>query len=286
MPDVPSDPPKKSLPFKLGLGCLLPALVCGGCLAVGSFGIYRELNAMRDHPAYRDAIDAAAASRRVTDVTGTPIQGGLPMGQFGDDVVRVDFGFDVTGPDGSASIRVAGSDRAGDWVYDRMTAALGTETIDLLSDDADGNKTADRPSKTASASVTATFYSVGQYDADRDPGEDLNVTLARAKSESKRVIIQVGGDWCPWCKLLSNELETNPKLSQTLDDHFVVMKLATGDAADEFLKDYPDIPAYPHWFVIESDGSLVESINPEPWEDGRGYDGDQVLAYLGKVTPD
>jgi len=47
------------------------------------------------------------------------------------------------------------------------------------------------------------FYTVDHYDTARNPADDLAKTVTRAKAEKKRILIQVGGDWCGWCKLMS-----------------------------------------------------------------------------------
>ena len=40
------------------------------------------------------------------------------------------------------------------------------------------------------------FYYVDHYDVNRDPAKDLIEACATAKRDNKRVLVQVGGDWC------------------------------------------------------------------------------------------
>lgn len=37
------------------------------------------------------------------------------------------------------------------------------------------------------------------YDESINPIEQIDQAVAKAKSEGKFVICQVGGNWCPWC---------------------------------------------------------------------------------------
>ena len=37
------------------------------------------------------------------------------------------------------------------------------------------------------------------YDESLNPIEQIDKAVAEAKAESKFVVCQVGGNWCPWC---------------------------------------------------------------------------------------
>lgn len=50
------------------------------------------------------------------------------------------------------------------------------------------------------------FYTVAEYGIDRDPAADLKATVERAQAGGKRILIQVGGEWCGWCKLLEEDV--------------------------------------------------------------------------------
>ena len=38
-------------------------------------------------------------------------------------------------------------------------------------------------------------YAVAEYDADRDPQMDLDATIPQARSEGKRILLEIGGNW-------------------------------------------------------------------------------------------
>ncbi len=127
----------------------------------------------------------------------------------------------------------------------------------------------------------APFYSVAQYDDARDPAADLAATLSRAKSENKRVMLLVGGDWCPWCKRISNYMSTNEKIRDLVEKNFVVMKVTyPGEHAEAFLAAYPKCEAYPHLFVLDNQGQLLRSQGTGELEQGSGYDDDRFARFL------
>ena len=41
----------------------------------------------------------------------------------------------------------------------------------------------------------ATLYTVANYDAQRDPNQDLAVTVQKAAASGKRILLEIGGEW-------------------------------------------------------------------------------------------
>jgi thioredoxin-related protein len=132
----------------------------------------------------------------------------------------------------------------------------------------------------------AAFYVVGHYDEAGDPVADLKATITRAKAEQKRILLQVGGDWCAWCARISNYMETNEKVRDLLEKNFVVMKVTyPGDHAESFLKAYPEIDAYPHFFVLDGDGTFLHSQGTGELEKEASYDQDVFVNFLSAWIP-
>ena len=65
------------------------------------------------------------------------------------------------------------------------------------------------------------------------------------------------------------------------------MKVNMSDENDnaEFLSGYPQVPAYPHFFVLDQDGTLLHSQGTGKLEEGQGYDEDLFLAFLKTWSP-
>ncbi len=86
-------------------------------------------------------------------------------------------------------------------------------------------------------------------------------------------MLQVGGDWCGWCKLISQYMQDNQVVSDILTQHFLVMKVTyPGDHAESFLHQFPKCEVYPHFFVLEKDGKFLHSQGTGELEQGKGYD--------------
>ena len=133
----------------------------------------------------------------------------------------------------------------------------------------------------------ASFYTVAEYDHTRDPAVDLKTTLERAQLEGKRVLVEIGGTWCGWCKLLDAYIHDHSSVSGKLEAGYLIMKVNFGqeNKNEEFLAAYPTIPGYPHIYVLEKDGTLLHSQNTAELEEGSSYNEEVLLAFLDKWMP-
>jgi thioredoxin-related protein len=146
---------------------------------------------------------------------------------------------------------------------------------------------ADGPKTTEGQSAKPSFYTVDHYDNARNPTDDLAATVTQAKAENKRILLDVGSDWCGWCKLMSHFIETNDKVRDNILNNYLVMKV-TWDSDNKnlgFLSQYPAIPGYPHLFVLDSDGKLLHSQPTRELEQGHGYNETAYLDFLNKWKP-
>jgi hypothetical protein len=132
------------------------------------------------------------------------------------------------------------------------------------------------------------FYTVADYGLDRDPAEDLKATVERAQAEGKRILIQVGGEWCGWCKILDAFIHDHEAISTKLEAGFLIMKVnySRENYNQEFLGRYPEIPGYPHLYVLEKDGTLLFSKNTVELEEGRSYNEQAILDFLDQWMPE
>ena len=76
-------------------------------------------------------------------------------------------------------------------------------------------------------------------------------------------------------------------MADVLREKFLIMKVNYSDENSNatFLANYPKVPAYPHFFVLESDGTFLHSQGTAELEEGRGYDEKVFLAFLEKWKP-
>jgi hypothetical protein len=77
-------------------------------------------------------------------------------------------------------------------------------------------------------------------------------------------------------------VQTNGPVSAILREEFVIMKvnMSNENKNEEFLGRYPNVPAYPHLLVLDSDGTFLHSQGTGELEEGKGYDEKVFVAFL------
>lgn len=140
----------------------------------------------------------------------------------------------------------------------------------------------------ALVAVSATAQDLpAKFDPSRDPAKDVATAVARAKAEGKRVIVDVGGEWCSWCHILDRFIDANAEVEALRKRNYVWVKVnwSKENKNEAFLSRYPAIKGYPHLFVLDADGKLVHSQNTDELESGKSYDLAKMTAFFRKWAP-
>lgn len=125
------------------------------------------------------------------------------------------------------------------------------------------------------------------FDPSRNPFDDLKSTVELAKNMNKRIILDIGGDWCVWCHRIDAFMNKTEEIKSLLDENFIVLKINVSkeNKNEKFLAQYPAIEGYPHFFVLETDGSLLHSQNTGDLEKDKDYDSEKFISFLNKWKP-
>lgn len=134
----------------------------------------------------------------------------------------------------------------------------------------------------ASSSQQTKYAPVDKYDPSRDAAKDIREGIAEAQRTKKRVLLEVGGDWCSWCHEMDGFFSKNPKLLAFREEHYITVKINVSPENEnvEALASYPKIPGYPHLFVLDAEGKLLQSQDTGELESGRTYDLEKFLSFL------
>ena len=63
------------------------------------------------------------------------------------------------------------------------------------------------------------------YDPARNPADDLTQAIVIAQKENKRIMLELGGDWCIWCKYMDDFYETHADVLQARVENYVLVNI-------------------------------------------------------------
>lgn len=122
------------------------------------------------------------------------------------------------------------------------------------------------------------------YDPERNPVSDGIEALKIAKRTNRKVLIEVGGDWCAWCHRLDKFLHSNPRLKNDFFNTFVLLKVNVSDANDnkEFLKVFPPANGFPHMYVTDQNGQVLESKDTTDFLENKRYSVSKFYEFINQ----
>jgi thiol-disulfide isomerase/thioredoxin len=122
------------------------------------------------------------------------------------------------------------------------------------------------------------------YDESADAKKQVAAAVAAAKKDNRRVLIQWGGNWCPWCIKLHDLCTTNGDIKKELLYEYDVVHVDVGhfDKNTDLAKKYgADIKGgVPLLTVLDGDGKVVVNQETGVLEDGPKHDPAKVLSFL------
>ena len=135
------------------------------------------------------------------------------------------------------------------------------------------------------------------YNEDINPIEQIDQAIAKAKSEGKFVICQVGGNWCPWCLRFADFITNDTTISKVIDENFEyihvnynprksqgVEKLEQGKALMKRLNNCSRF-GFPVFVVLDEEGKVIHIQDSGFLEEGNGYNQEKVLRFFKNWTP-
>ena len=135
------------------------------------------------------------------------------------------------------------------------------------------------------------------YNENINPIEQIDQAVAKAKSEGKFVICQVGGNWCPWCLKFADFIEKDTTISKIIADNFEYIhvnynprksqgeeKLAQCRALMKRLNNAGRF-GYPVFVVLDEEGRILHIQDSGLLEEGEGYNQKKVLSFFKNWTP-
>ena len=123
------------------------------------------------------------------------------------------------------------------------------------------------------------------YDESVDADAALAATIARAKANGKRVLIDLGGNWCTDCRILAAVMEL-PELKTFVAKHYEVVVVDVGRMTRNL-----QIPSrygvtklvgVPTVLIVEPSGKLINATNSADLADARSMNPQGIADWLAR----
>lgn len=129
---------------------------------------------------------------------------------------------------------------------------------------------------------------VSIYNPQADAKADINAAVAKAAAENKHVLLQIGGNWCPWCVKLHKLFHTDATVDSTMkaDYIFVMVNYSKENKNLPVLAElgYPQRFGFPVLVVLDKTGKRLHTQDTSFLEAGEGYDPKKVLEFMKSWT--
>lgn len=133
------------------------------------------------------------------------------------------------------------------------------------------------------------------YNENQDVRKELKQAIEQAKKENKHVLVQFGGNWCPWCLRFHALIHGTPKLDSIMKANYVYLLLNVPKEKDKrnydlFMEfEYPNRFGYPVFVILDKSGKRLNTQDSDSFEypdpKVKGYDTTKVARFLTMWTP-
>lgn len=123
-----------------------------------------------------------------------------------------------------------------------------------------------------------------RFDPGRDPFADSRAAIKLAASSNRRIIIEVGGDWCRWCRAMQRIQKENADIRRQINEHFVVLKVNYSDDNENeaFISSLPESWGFPKLYVSDNDGTILHVQDTSKFVLDDQYSLQRIREFLNK----
>jgi len=131
--------------------------------------------------------------------------------------------------------------------------------------------------------MTAVFFQPAAaedlYHPEANPFDDLKVALASARAGHKKVIVQVGGNWCRWTRALDTLYQSDAAIHTLLQDHYEFVRVNYSDENhnEDFISTLGETNGIPFIFILDDTGKVLQAQETGALEEGNGHNRDKVF---------
>ena len=126
--------------------------------------------------------------------------------------------------------------------------------------------------------------STNLYNPTLDAMEQIEQAILLAESENKHVLIQVGGNWCPWCIKIYQFIEQHPELDSVIHADYVLIHVnySKENRNPEAMArlDFPQRFGFPVFVILDTSGKRIHTQNTVYLEAENSYNEKIIFDFL------
>lgn len=127
------------------------------------------------------------------------------------------------------------------------------------------------------------------YNPEADARAEMQAAAYKAKAEGKHVLLQIGGNWCPWCIRFHRFIHDDKQVDSLLkaDYIFQLINYSKENKNPEILAElkFPQRFGFPVLVVLDGNLNLLHTQNSAYLEKDKSYDRDKVIEFLNHWKP-
>jgi thioredoxin-related protein len=122
------------------------------------------------------------------------------------------------------------------------------------------------------------------YNPNANAREDIAAAVKQAKAENKQVLLQIGGNWCPWCIKLDGFMASDPQIDSLLKADYirVMVNYSKENKNEEVMKmlGNPQRFGFPVLVILDQDGIRLHTQDSWFLEKDKFYDKEKLMHFL------
>ena len=127
------------------------------------------------------------------------------------------------------------------------------------------------------------------YNPEADAKKDIENAVVQAKANDKHILIQIGGNWCGWCKLFHDLTTTDEELKAYIAENFEVVHLNYSKENQNLdvleALEFPQRFGFPVFVVLDGKGKRIHTQSSGYLEEGKGHSKKLVMEFLQSWSP-
>jgi len=124
------------------------------------------------------------------------------------------------------------------------------------------------------------------YNPEANAREDIAKAVRLAKAENKHVLLQIGGNWCPWCVKLHQMESADPQIDSLIKADYIRVMVNIPKEKDK--RDYalmeelgnPQRFGFPVLVVLNTNGERIHTQDSWYLEQDSNYNRDKLVHFF------